>query len=140
MAVYHFTMVEIHCMERISIFVDVDPYTTTKKTRVGKSPLQLARLAHRHLEIKQYLLHKQMTCLQAIREAFNDATGDQCCFPDVLQAIMWSYTNEDVGEEEDDWECNEEPDEEEGDLENSDNELDEDEDGLESMRTRRRQL
>jgi hypothetical protein len=64
---------------------------------------------------------------------------------------MWSYTNpgiyqpsnedleevesdEDSGEEEDDWECNEESDEEEGDLENSDNELDGDEDGFESMK------
>jgi ankyrin repeat protein len=112
--------VETHCMERIRVFVDVDPYTTTKKTRDGKSPLQLACLAHRHLEIKQYLLHEQTTCVQQIREAFNYVTDEQCGFPDLVQANMWSYTNpglyqpsnEDLEEEEDDLESDEESDEE----------------------------
>ena len=112
--------VETHCMERIRVFVDADRFTITKKTRDGKSPLQLACLAHRHLEIKQYLLETQTACVHEIREAFNYATGDQCGFPDLVQANMWSYanpglyqpSNDDLEEEEDDLDSDEESDEE----------------------------
>jgi hypothetical protein len=72
-------------MERIRIFIDVDPYTTTKKTRVGKSPLQLACLAHRHLEIKQYLQHKVANVL------FRSVEADKGIISHFSHVLLWGW-------------------------------------------------
>ena len=122
---------ETHCLDRIRLLVEVDPLTVIETARTDNSPLKLACLSHRHAEIKSYLLEKQTAAVQEIREAFDFAIGDQCGFPDLVQAVMWEFakpelfqpSEEELEDDLDDDSGNEEDDsDEESDYDESDNE------------------